>query len=186
MAVETSQNGIDDIQVLRWFCVRTTPKREHIAAAHLRREAGIEVFLPRIRFRRLTRRGPVWFTEALFPGYAFSRFDLKQSLRHILHLPGVMGVVHFGDKWPAVGDEVIADLKTSLGETELHVIPALPDVGESVRLTPPQFQNLSGLVSEVLPAKARVKVLLEFLGRQTTVELPVEHVVRESNPRQSI
>ncbi len=66
------------------------------------------------------------------------------------------------------------------------MIPALPEVGESVRLTPPQFQNLSGLVSEVLPAKARVKVLLAFLGRQTTVELSVEQVVRESNPRQSI
>ena len=40
-----------------WFCLRAQPKHEHIAAGHLRELPGIEVFLPRIRFRRQTRRG---------------------------------------------------------------------------------------------------------------------------------
>lgn len=42
-----------------WFCVRARPKHEHIAAARLR-EAGLEVFLPRLRFKKGSVRGPVW------------------------------------------------------------------------------------------------------------------------------
>lgn len=59
-----------------WFCLRSQPKHEKIAATHLLRTiAGIEVFSPRLRIRRQTRRGVVWFVEALFPGYLFARFD---------------------------------------------------------------------------------------------------------------
>src|SRR5260370_42339360 len=78
------------------FCVRTQPKHEHIAAAHLRNEGGIEVYLPRIRFKRSTRQGPVWFTEALFPNYLFARFALKAALRLVQHARGGPGVGHFG------------------------------------------------------------------------------------------
>jgi hypothetical protein len=37
-----------------------------------------------------------------------------------------------------------------------------------------------------MPARKRVTVLLEFLGRQTAVELPQDNVVREENPREAI
>src|ERR1039458_7771599 len=69
-----------------WFCIRSQPKHEHIAAAHLKREPGIEVYLPRVRFKRATRRGPVWFTEAFFPNYLFARFDLGRSEEHTSEL----------------------------------------------------------------------------------------------------
>src|SRR6266702_8086274 len=94
-----------------WFCVRTQPKHEHIAAGHLKKEPDIQVFLPRIRFKRSTRRGPVWFTEALFPNYLFARFDLAACLRKLHHLQGVRGVVHFGEQWPTIPDDVIAELR---------------------------------------------------------------------------
>ncbi|HXO97259.1 MAG TPA: transcription termination/antitermination NusG family protein, partial [Chthoniobacterales bacterium] len=56
-----------------WYCLRAQPKREHIAAAHLRILQGVTVFCPRIRFQRATQRGLVWVTEAMFPGYLFAR-----------------------------------------------------------------------------------------------------------------
>ena len=52
-----------------WFCVRTHPKHEHIAAAQLRKESGVEVFLPRVRYQRTTRFGAAWTTEAMFRDY---------------------------------------------------------------------------------------------------------------------
>ena len=70
-----------------WFCVRSHPKHEHIAAAHLR-ERKLEVYLPRIRFQRCTRRGLVWFTEALFPNYFFARLDLSNALSLFHHAHG--------------------------------------------------------------------------------------------------
>ena len=115
-----------------WFCLRTQAKHEHIAAAHLRKLPDIEVYLPRIRFRRATRRGPVWFTEALFPNYLFARFDLAACLRWICHTRGVRGVVHFGDRWPIVPETAVAELRATLGADRVHVIREELQPGEAV------------------------------------------------------
>src|SRR5271163_3895499 len=117
-----------------WFCLRSQPKHEHIAAARLRRRESVEVFLPRIRFRRPARRGPVWVTEALFPNYLFARFDWQKSLRLVHHSPGVSGVVHFGLRWPTIPDEVIDQLRDSLGKDEVHLIPMEVSSGDRVKI----------------------------------------------------
>ena len=49
-----------------WYCVRTQPKHEHIAAASLGRNLGLEVFHPRLRLERATRRGQMRVIEPLF------------------------------------------------------------------------------------------------------------------------
>ena len=56
-----------------WYCARTKPKHEHIAAANVRRNLGLEVFHPRLRIERTTRRGLVRNVETLFPCYIFIR-----------------------------------------------------------------------------------------------------------------
>lgn len=166
-----------------WFCVRARPKHEHIAAAHLREIERIEVFLPRIRFRRATRRGAIWTTEALFPGYLFARFDWHEHLRRVHYAPGVAGVVHFGRRWPTIPEAVVGELRLFFGDEELRVMPAEPEVGDRVRISGGVFHGLCAVVTQVMPARARVTVLLDFLGRQTTFELPVELVVAEGSPR---
>ena len=51
-----------------WYCLRTQTKREHLAAASLWEIGGIEVLSPRLRYKKVTRRGKVWWVEPLFPG----------------------------------------------------------------------------------------------------------------------
>jgi transcriptional antiterminator RfaH len=169
-----------------WFCVRSQPKHEHIAAAHLKREPGIEVYLPRIRFKRATRRGPVWFTEALFPNYLFARFDLAASLRQVCHAQGVRGVVHFGDRWPIVPEAVVEELRVTLGGDAVHVIREELQPGETVQIAGGVFHGLRAVITRVMPSRERVAVLLEFLGRQTTVELPNEALIREMDERRLV
>src|SRR5881227_4019014 len=41
-----------------WFCLRAQTKREHFAAIGLRKQYQITCFAPRLRMRKLTRRGP--------------------------------------------------------------------------------------------------------------------------------
>jgi len=36
-----------------------------------------------LRFRKLTQRGPVWFVEAMFPGYLFARFNYPTQRRAV-------------------------------------------------------------------------------------------------------
>ena len=46
--------------------------------------------------------------------------------------------------------------------------------------------GLQAVVTQVMPARNRVTVLLEFLGRQTAVELPLDQVLREGNERSGV
>ncbi len=169
-----------------WFCVRAQPKHEHIAAAHLKQEADIAVYLPRIRFKRATRRGPVWFTEALFPNYLFARFDLAACLRRVCHARGVRGVVHFGDRWPMVPESVIEELRATVGADQVHVIQEELRPGETVQIAGGVFHGLQAVITRVMPSRERVAVLLEFLGRQTTVEVPSEALIREGDERKLV
>jgi transcriptional antiterminator RfaH len=175
-----------DAATAAWFCLRSEPKHEHIAAACLAKEPEVEVYLPRIRFKRATRRGPVWFTEALFPGYLFARFVLAACLRRVSHARGVRGVVHFGGRWPVVPDSAIEELRLVLGGDRVHVIPEELQPGEAVRVAGGAFHGLRAVVTRVMPSRERVAVLLEFLGRQTTVELAQEALIREQDQRRLI
>lgn len=175
-----------------WFCLRTQSKHEHIAAACLRADFAIETCLPRIRFRRPTRRGPVQFTEALFPNYLFARFNLSSQLLAVQNSHAVRGIVHFGGKWPSVPEATISGLRTSLGDSEVLVIPDQFEPGQLVEIAGGAFHGLSAVVLRVMPARERVAVLLDFLGRQTTVELAQDALVlpglerisfRENGPR---
>jgi len=184
--VNTAENFRTVLELPAWFCLRAQPKHEHIAAGHLRQIPDVEVFLPRIRFRRKTRRGAVWFTEALFPGYLFARFEWQRDLRRIHHAPGVRGVIHFGDRWPTISDATMADLRHRFGVEELHVIPATPQIGDAVGIAGGIFHGLQAMVTQVMPGRERVQVLLEFLGRQTMVELPLDQVVAEGDGRRRL
>jgi transcriptional antiterminator RfaH len=168
-----------------WFCVRAQPKHEHIAAARLR-EAGLEVFLPRIRFKKASVRGPVWVTEALFPNYLFARFSLRASLRLVRSAAGVSQVVHFGAAIPAVPDDVVEELRARLGAEELHVIAEHFAPEDRVQIAEGALHGLSAVVTQIMPAKERVKVLLQFLGQQTVVEVDATTLVRENSPREKL
>lgn len=186
MIPEAPTPGPADAAAPAWYCVRSQPKHEHIAAGHLAGGAGIEVYLPRIRFRRATRRGPVWFNEPLFPGYLFARFDLVRQLRQVHHARGVRGVVHFGNHWPAIPAEAIQQLQSAVSADTVRVIEPALAVGDEVTIGSGPFAGLLAVVSRVMPGRERVAVLLEFLGRQTSVELSRDLLIKEENPARQL
>jgi transcriptional antiterminator RfaH len=169
-----------------WFCLRSQPKHEHIAAAHLRKMDGIEVFLPRVRFKRATRQGTAWVTEALFPGYLFARFDWENSLRLAQSARGVRGVVHFGERWPTIPANTIDELQAAVGASGLHVISAELAPGDAVQIADGAMRGLRAVVTRVMPGRERVGVLMEFLGRQTMIELSTNSIIKEGNERAAI
>jgi len=172
---DSSFRGMTDGALYRppeaWFCLRSHPKREHIAAAQLRQDLEIEVFLPRIRYKRCTRFGPVWTTEALFQNYLFARFDPGACLRRVRNAHAVRGVVHFGDRYPAIPDSVIEDLRSASGPNEMCVVGDTFNPGDPVRISGGPFHGLEAIVTRAMPGQQRVALLLDFLGRQTMVEL---------------
>ncbi|MBS0659728.1 MAG: hypothetical protein JSR82_15920 [Verrucomicrobia bacterium] len=155
----------------RWYCLKAQPRHEQIAARRLRQMEGVEVFCPRIRFKRPRGGGQMWMTEALFPGYLFARFDLRAHGREIGWAHGLRGIVHFGDRHPPVPESVIAELRAGMGASELAEIPTRPEPGAQVTLTEGAFHGLTAVVTQYLPARERIRVLLEFMGHQMEIEL---------------
>ncbi len=157
---------------IAWYCLHAQPRHESIAARALRQREEVDVFCPRIRFRRMRAGGQMWMTEALFPGYLFARFDLPSRHREIGHAHGLRGIVHFGGLHPSVPDAIIEQLRLSLGDEELTEICSDPRPGDDVVLTGGALHGLQAVVTQFLPARERIRVLLEFMGRQMEFELP--------------
>jgi transcriptional antiterminator RfaH len=160
-----------------WFCLRTQPKHEHLAATALRRQVGIRCFAPRLRYPKATRRGKVWFVEAMFPGYMFAEFVYPLQHRRIEHSPGVHGIVRFGEYLATLDPQTLAALQEKTGDDETVTLDPEIKVGQSVRIAEGPFQGLEVLVTRLLPARERVKVLLEFLGRPVETEISTPKIL---------
>ena len=160
-----------------WYVVRTKSKHEHIAAANLRSGLGLEVFLPRFRLERLTRRGLVKALEPLFPGYVFIRCVIVERKNEIQHTAGVGRVVQFGEWIPHISDMIIQELQIWFGAAETVAVRPEPVPGDEVAVTSGAFAGMNALVLKSLPAKRRVQILLDILGRPTSIEIGQENIV---------
>jgi transcriptional antiterminator RfaH len=160
-----------------WFCLRAQPKREHIAGLCLRQFSEVEAFCPRVRIHKQTNRGPVWFVEAMFPGYLFARFDYLTLHRRVRQGPGVSGFVQFGDRLALLPDELISEIRARMGKDELLEINQGIQPGQSVQITQGPFQGLEGLVTRLITARDRVQILIECMGRSLHAEASVADLV---------
>jgi len=160
-----------DAMQLAWYCARTQPKHEHIAAANVSRRLGLEVFHPRLRLERATRRGVVRTVEPLFPCYIFVRCELREHLSQIRYVSGISSLVHFGDRIPAVPEAVVDELRQCFETEEPMSVGDRLCAGDEVTLVEGALMGSRGLVVKVMPAKQRVQVLLDFLGRTTLAEV---------------
>jgi transcriptional antiterminator RfaH len=166
---------------LAWYCARTKPKHEHIAAANVRRHLGLEIFNPRLRIERVTRRGIVRTIEPLFPSYIFVRCALDEKFNEVRYAYGVSTIVHFGARIPTISDSVIADLREAFSADEPISVDDSLAPGAEVVLTEGAFVGMRASVLRVMPARRRVEVLFEILGRPTAVELDRRSVAPENN-----
>jgi transcriptional antiterminator RfaH len=161
----------------RWFCLRTHLKREHIAAAHLRRMPGVDVFNPQVRLLRSTRRGRRWSTESLFPNYIFARFILDSLLEKVSYTPAVKFVLRFGGRVPQVPDTVIEHLRLDLLALDSQVLTDAPAAGDEVEVGIGAFVGTKAVIAHVLPGKQRARILIEVMGRSVPAELSLDLVL---------
>jgi transcriptional antiterminator RfaH len=162
-----------------WYCARTKPKHEHIAAANLRKNLQLEVFHPQLRVERATQRGVVRIIEPLFPCYVFIRCVLEAKLTEIQHTAGVNGLVRFGQKIPHVDDSRIEELQEFFTAGEPMEVESRLGPGDEVRIADGVFAGVRAFVLRAMPARMRVQVLLDFLGRPTPVEVDRCSVILE-------
>lgn len=161
-----------------WYCVKTRPRQEQSAKlALLAADCGIGVFCPLLKFERARKSGRVRVVEAMFPGYLFARFCYATQFRLVGSANGVSTIVSFGGNPVIVPEDVIRELRESVDNGEMVEIPTAISVGEEVQVVEGPFQGIRAIVTGLMPARARVTVLLELLGMEREVEVSEKAVL---------
>ena len=125
----------------------------------------------------MTKRGPVWFVEAMFPGYLFAKFVYSTQHRAVESSHGICGIVRFGDRLASLPENIVAALQSRVGAEEVVTVDWSVKVGQTVEIIEGPFQGLEVLVTHLLPAKERIRVLFEFLGRPLEIEISTTKVL---------
>mgnify|MGYP001264478398 CR=1 FL=1 len=159
--------------MLQWYVVSTKTRRERFAQEQLRRR-GVHALLPQLADPRRSAPSP------LFPGYVLIRIDLEAQYFDVVWTPGVRRFVSFGHSPAVIGDDAIALLLDRLGpEGVLAARPAFQS-GDVVRIRRGPLEGLVGILDKPGSGRGRVRVLLEMLRRQTSVELP-DHMLERAS-----
>ena len=160
----------------QWYAVHCKPRQDERAAVELANQ-GFEVFLPRIRVRRLVRQRYRVVIEPMFPRYLFVHLDDsgEQDWSPIRSTRGVTGLVRMGGQTPTVPDAVVNALLSRVDAdncVDLH-----PEDGfarnDRVMITEGPLAGFEALF-QARNSQERVVVLLNLLQ----VTLPVHAIAR--------
>jgi transcriptional antiterminator NusG len=107
----------------------------------------------------------------VFPGYVLVNMLMNEESWYVVrNTPGVIGFVGMGnDPIPLRPEEVSQILKRM--EAEAPTIKVTYKTGEKVRIIDGPFNDFHGTVAEIDMERSKVRVMVNFFGRSTPVEL---------------
>jgi len=107
----------------------------------------------------------------VFPGYVLVNMRMSEDSWYVVrNTPGVTGFVGMGnDPIPLRPEEVAQILKRM--EAEAPTIKVTYKPGEKVRIVDGPFNDFHGTVDEIDMDRSKVRVMVNFFGRSTPVEL---------------
>lgn len=153
-----------------WIVARTQPRREGWACENLLRQDA-EVYVPMLAPPPQKRNGHTSKPKCLFPSYVFVR-KTNGQWRFLLGTFGIIGVVMQGGRPAILPDREICRMKAMEGPDGLVQLPSHKNgkfaVGDQVRVAKGLFSGYVGIYQGSGP-QARLKVLLDYLGRKTSV-----------------
>lgn len=156
-----------------WLVAQTKPQQERWAAENAARQ-GYEWYLPMTRVRRTNN---IYKIQCLFPRYLFVK--TKGAWRSLLGTFGVTSLVMTGEKPSELAESVIERLRARQGADGFITLPNALEprfkANDAVRVNGGPMSGYTGIVTG-MAGEARVKVLLDFLGRKTPVLIGDEHL----------
>jgi len=109
--------------------------------------------------------------KKVFPGYILVYMILtEESWYMVRNTPGVTGFVGMGNDPTALQPEEVARILKRM-ESESPRINVTFRTGERVRIVDGPFEDFYGKVAEIDMERATVRVMVNFFGRETPVEL---------------
>lgn len=161
----------------QWYVVQTHAMAEEKATFNLKRQ-GYSAYLPQYLKKRSHARRIDWVARPLFPCYLFVEMGVEatqwQAIRSTI---GVSHIICLGEQpspVPVGIVEAIIDCEDEKGHIGLS-LGGLFNKGQEVEITHGPMADVSGIF-DCNVDKDRVFVLMNLLGRQVRVRVPLEAV----------
>lgn len=107
----------------------------------------------------------------VFPGYVLVNMILSEESWYVVrNTPGVTGFVGMGNEPTALRPEEVQQILRRM-EAEAPLVKVSFKVGERVRIVDGPFNDFRGIVAEIDMERTKVRVMVNFFGRETPVEL---------------
>ncbi len=107
----------------------------------------------------------------VFPGYVLVNMIMSEESWYVVrNTPGVTGFVGMGNQPTPLRPEEVAQILRRM-EAEAPRVKVTFRVGERVRIVDGPFNDFRGTVSEIDMERSKVRVMVNFFGRETPVEL---------------
>src|SRR5512133_135197 len=107
----------------------------------------------------------------VFPGYVLVNMVMTEESWYVVrNTPGVTGFVGMGNQPTPLRPEEVAQILRRM-EAEAPTIKVTFKAGERVRIVDGPFNDFRGTVSEIDMERTKVRVMVNFFGRETPVEL---------------
>jgi transcription termination/antitermination protein NusG len=107
----------------------------------------------------------------VFPGYVLVNMALSEESWYVVrNTPGVTGFVGMGNAPTALRPEEVSQILRRM-EAEAPHVKVTFKLGERVRIIDGPFNDFRGSVSEIDMERSKVRVMVNFFGRETPVEL---------------
>jgi len=174
---------------MRWYAVQTysgyeekTRKNmlDQISRSRYQDKFG-EIFVPTTTSESVTKTGKKRVvTRVLFPGYMIIQMEMNDNTMMVIKdTPRVSGFIGNQRLPRPLPDNEVMRLISTDSETsteEAVVSDVMFQKGEALKVIDGPFSNFDGVVEEVMPDKARLRVLVSIFGRETPVDLEYKQV----------
>jgi transcriptional antiterminator NusG len=107
----------------------------------------------------------------VFPGYVLVNMILSEESWYVVrNTPGVTGFVGMGNQPTPLRPEEVQQILKRM-EAEAPHVKVTFKVGERIRIVDGPFNDFRGVVDEIDMERSKVRVRVNFFGRETPVEL---------------
>ena len=153
-----------------WYVIQTKPKKEGEAKSYLSTK-GVEVFNPLIE-TFVPRSGQMnKELKTLFPNYIFAKFELEKNYPLVRWARGVKKVLGFGGYPVSISEEVIELIKKRTDERGIVRKTHHFEPNDLVRIKSGPLRELLGIFDRWVSDSERVRILLNLIGYQPTIEI---------------
>jgi transcriptional antiterminator NusG len=185
--VEETPAAKEPIQVyssnpnMKWYIVYVKTGQENKAKEQLEMKIKGEnkqsdfghVLVPTENIVEMSKGKKKTTSRKFYPGYMLVQMVMSEENWHFVKSTSrIVGFVGGNTNPPSIKEKEVLKITAQVEEGNVKPVPKVSfEEGENVRVTDGPFTNFTGIVEEVKPDKAKLKVLVSIFGRMTPVEL---------------